>query len=432
MTDRQLAQAAARQIGTDAVARLHALRRRLWLRRAVKLGFAVTAVTVPLLAVVALVARSFPIEAAPQIQVGLAGAAVVAWAALIVRRRPPLLEAARRADEELGLRQRLGTALELAQHDVTDPLEQRQLADARARLGEADIGIAFRRGVAGRPAAIAGIGLALLLLLTAWPNPQDAVIQQRRAAREAAERVAEELEEAAREADENNAEARDPRREELADQLRRLARQLREQGEDREATLARIGTVQEQLSEMTDPQAAEKDAALTQLARAASRAATADPEANPEGQPEEAANDLQQLAEDVASLSEADARSRASELREAAQSGAASQPEVAERLVEAADAVERAARTGTDQDIRAAQDALQRAADAFRQSEQDRELQRDVARAQSALQEGARQVAQAGQPPAGGSGQPGASGQPGGSGQPGASGQPGRSGQPGA
>ncbi len=42
------------------------------------------------------------------------------------------------------MRQRLGTALELARRDATDVLEARQLADARARLNEVDLRRAFR------------------------------------------------------------------------------------------------------------------------------------------------------------------------------------------------------------------------------------------------------------------------------------------------
>src|SRR5690606_30209201 len=108
-----------------------------------------------------------------------------------VRRRPSVVEAARLADEELGLRQRLGTALELAEHEASDPLEARQLADARDSLHTLDVRRAFRPSLRRRPMAIAGIGLAMTLLLVAWPNPQDEVIEQRRAAREAAEEVAE-------------------------------------------------------------------------------------------------------------------------------------------------------------------------------------------------------------------------------------------------
>nr|MBA2263268.1 hypothetical protein [Chloroflexota bacterium] len=278
MTDR-LADDVAARLGSDTLGRLRSLRRRLWWRRAVRSGLLVAAAATLLIALVQLVARAFPLEAARPVQLGVIAFALIAWAVDATRRRPSLVDAARRADEELELRQRLGTALELARHETDDPLEARQLADARARLNAVDLRRAFRPRLARRPLAVAAMGLAMTLLLVAWPNPQDEVIEQRRAAREAAERVAERVEEVADEVGEENVDNPDPRREELERQLRELARQLREQGDDREATLARIGSVQEELSRMTDPQAAERDAALTQLARSTSRAVTGEEEA---------------------------------------------------------------------------------------------------------------------------------------------------------
>nr|MBA2632798.1 hypothetical protein [Chloroflexota bacterium] len=359
MTDRLVAAAVRERLGTDALARLHRLRRRLWWRRAVRSGLLIVAAAILGVALVQLLARAFPLEAAPWIQAGVGGAALVAWIIDTARRRPSLVDAARRADEELGMRQRLGTALELAGHEARDPLEARQLGDARARLNEVDLRRAFRPQLARRPLAIAGAGLAMTLLLVAWPNPQDDLLDQRRAARDAAERVAERVEEEAEEIAEENVENPDPRREELERELRELARQLREQGDDREATLARIGSIQEELSRTADPQAAEQDAALSQLARAASRAATGDEEANPEGDPEQAANDLDELAERTDELTPEEAAARAEELRQAAQAGAASQPQVAQALAQAADALDAAARSGSEEARQAAAEALE-------------------------------------------------------------------------
>ena len=307
MSDRLVAQTVLRRMGPDAIARLRSLRRRLWWRRAVRAGVLSLAGTVIAVALIQLVARAFPFEAARIFQLGAAGLGAVAWAVLVFRSRPTIVDAARRADEELALRQRLGTALELAGHETDDPLEARQLADARARLNAVDLRRVFRPQLARRPLAIVGAGLAMTLLLVAWPNPQDDIIDQRRAARDAAERVAEEIEDVADEVGEENVENPDERREELERQLRELARELREQGADREATLARIGSVQEALSRMADPQAAERDAGLTQLARSASRAATGDEEANQEGDPEEAARDLEELAERANEMSDEEA-----------------------------------------------------------------------------------------------------------------------------
>ena len=427
MNDRTLSRAVAEQLGGDALRRLRALRRRLWLRRSLHSATIAAAAAAVGLALVQLAARTVALEAAPWLMVGVGTLAAAGWAVASWMRRPSLTEAARGADADLGLRERLGTALELVAGDRPgDPLvaemEARQLADARARLAASDLRAAFKPRLARRPSAIGGIGVLLLMVLIVWPNPLDAVIRDRQAARDASRDVAERIEEVADEAERQGAETPDPRRDELIEQLRRLARQLRDGGDDRQDALAKIGSVQEQLARLTDPQAALKDAGLTQLARQISQAATGKQEANEDGDAEQAAKDLEQLMEQLPNLSRAQAAARAEALQRAAQGAAGTQPEVAQRLAEAADAVERAARTSSEQDRQAAQDALQRAADAVRQSDQERQLQRTVARAQSALQDGARQVARAGQP------QPGASGQPGG--QPGSSGQPG--GQPGS
>ena len=210
MSDRTVAAAVERRLGSDALGRLRSLRRRLWWRRAVRAGVLALAAAVLGIALVQLVARAFPFEYAVFVQLGVVGIAVLAWTVEVVRSRPTLVEAARRADEELVLRQRLGTALELAGHESDDPLEARQLADARARLNAVDLRRAFRPRMARRPLAVVGVGAAMTLLLVAWPNPQDDVIEQRRAAREAAERVAERIEDVADEVGEENVENPDP------------------------------------------------------------------------------------------------------------------------------------------------------------------------------------------------------------------------------
>ena len=219
----------------------------------------------------------------------------------------------------------------------------------------------------------------MTLLLVAWPNPQDDLLQQRRAAREAAERVAERIEDVADEVGEENVDNPDPRREELERQLRELARQLREQGDDREATLARIGSVQEQLSRMTDPQASEQDAALTQLARATSQAATGDEEANPDGEPEEAARDLEELAEQNR---RADARGGRGARRRAATGRPGRRGIAASRrlepLAQAADALDAAARTGARRTARPPPRRSNGRPTRSAQAERDRQLQRDV------------------------------------------------------
>ena len=101
MSDRTVSDAVARRLGPDAIARLRSLRRRLWWRRAARAGIMVLAATVLCVALVQLLSRAFPFEFALYVQLGVVGVGALAWAILSFRARPSLVEAARRADEEL-------------------------------------------------------------------------------------------------------------------------------------------------------------------------------------------------------------------------------------------------------------------------------------------------------------------------------------------
>ena len=158
MSDRTVATAVARRLGTDTLGRLRSLRRRLWWRRAVRAASSPWRRRCWASPSCSSLARAFPFEYALVVQLGVVGLGVLAWTIQTLRSRPSLVEAARRADEELALRQRLGTALELAGHETDDPLEARQLADARARLNAVDLRHAFRPRLARRPLAVAGVG----------------------------------------------------------------------------------------------------------------------------------------------------------------------------------------------------------------------------------------------------------------------------------
>jgi hypothetical protein len=173
MTDRTVAAAIAARLGPDALARLRSLRRRLWLRRSLRVAAIAAAAAIAGLAAIQLVARTVALEIAPWLMGAVVVFAVAAWAAISWRRRPSLVDAARGADAELGLRERIGTALELITSPrLDDPgaaeLEARQLADARARLAASDLRTAFRPRVARRPTAAGGVALALLPTRRTW------------------------------------------------------------------------------------------------------------------------------------------------------------------------------------------------------------------------------------------------------------------------
>ena len=195
MSDRDLAALIIERLGPDALRRLRSLRRRLWLRRSLRVGVIATAAAIGGIAVVQLAARTVALEIAPWLMAAVAAVALLGWAIVSWRLRPSLTDAARGADAELALRERLGTALELiVVPEPEDPLVAelagRQLADARTRLASADLRSAFRPQVERRPSLAGGIALALLVVLVVWPNPQDSVLRDRQAARDASHEVA--------------------------------------------------------------------------------------------------------------------------------------------------------------------------------------------------------------------------------------------------
>ena len=141
-----------------------ALRRRIWLERAVQLATRALVVGfgLALLAAVAAWAAAAPLE--PTYYGGpIAGALALALGASLFR-YPSALEAARVADHRHALRERIGTAVELARGSeaARGPIARRQLATA---IEAADWA---RRHWRGGPRAGRGAGLAAALgLLTA-------------------------------------------------------------------------------------------------------------------------------------------------------------------------------------------------------------------------------------------------------------------------
>jgi hypothetical protein len=106
-------------------------------------------------------------------------ALLVAAASLILplRRRPSLLRAARQADDQRGLRNRLATAAEILDGRISTDLRALQLADAWRVSASIPVARAFpRSNVAARNAAlislasVAALGAVLSVAVSAWPR----------------------------------------------------------------------------------------------------------------------------------------------------------------------------------------------------------------------------------------------------------------------
>ena len=296
-------------------------RRRLWLRRVVRNGSLILAGVLVIQLGLAIVARLMPFEwhafAAALVVLG----GLVALLIDAVRVRPTLAEAALAADSEDGLSDRVSTALALASvgpaperddSDTYEHLVRLQRHDALSSLETADprgLRIPFPRRQ-GAVAALAGLLLVPALLL---PNIQNDVLAQRERMRDAAQQQAERIEETANRLATGRT-SPDPRAD-LAEELRRLARELRDRPEDLDQQLARLGSLEDALRSQIDPANEQRAAAITSLSRSLSRAATGS-DSNPQGDPQKTNEDLDDLKDRLPEMSDEERDALARQLAE--------------------------------------------------------------------------------------------------------------------
>jgi hypothetical protein len=351
------------------------------------------------------------------------GAWFLAAAAISLLWPLPLPRVARRVDVELGLKERLSTALFLErwQEDgLSGPpaslpafqpaLVGRQREDALSTAKTIDPRRSFPLRLRRRPLALAALLLVAALLLAVVPNPMDAILAERAAVAQAAEEQAAKVEELGKDL----AAAREltpEEREALVRQLAELAEQLRANRGDREQALADLSRLEEALRQEIDPNASARQAALDALA--AQLQALAGTGTGPAGALETLAEGL---AEMDAAEREALAQSLAAMAARAAQSGEAS-------LAQAVATMAQAVRSG---DGEAAAGAARSAGAALLQAQTDLAAQATLQKACTDVQAGRQAMARAGLGQAGaqgpGQGQGLGQGQGQGQGQPGGGG----------
>lgn len=299
-----------------------------------------------------------------------------------------LMDVARRADLELALRERLSTALELAQDGrrFDQDLAARQRADALRAAGRVrprrDLPIRWpRRALVG-----AAVALASALVLTALPNPMDAVLAERAQMAQMAREEAEKLERLADMLE--GSEALDEAEQQaLLQELRDLIAGLRANRGDREEALADLAELRARLRERLDPQAAARrlaldglTAQLAELARAEGRAPGS----------EEAMPLLAELLQNVPRMGPEERERLAQALEGTAMRLNTTDAALAQALQQVAAAVRR----GDEGGIRTS--ALEATA-ALARAQRDLELQAALARVLSQVQNSEQRLAQAGQ-----------------------------------
>ncbi len=360
---------------------LELAQRTLWLAMAVALFVEITG-------------RLFPIELSgwlwPPLAIWLAGNLGYA-----LFRPLSAMHTARQADYELFLKERLSTSLALdagrgslvyASFDpeLIDKAQEDALSTARSIRPSRDFPLRIER----TPLLVASGILAALLVSTYLPNPMDAVIIERQAVAEEAERQAAEIEKT-RDEIAQITEMTPEERDDLLRRLEEIAEKLRSNPGDRKQALADLSRFEEALRQSLDPMGDQRRAALEGMA--AQLQAMAKNE-NPQiGDLEAAAEALEELARQMENMSAEEREALAQQLAQmaarAAQAGDGS-------LAQALSTMGQAAQSGN---LEAARSAAEQAAQAMQQAQSDLASQQALNQALSQLQASRQSISGAGQ-----------------------------------
>lgn len=272
----------------------------------------------------------------------LLAAGTAAGVAFLQRRS--LLEQARYADHELGLKERATTAVELESGLIhtTPALARQQLDDALSVAGRIDpqlaLPVRLRRGE-----LLAAVALLLLLLVVIWlPNAQNALLQLNQAVESAISSEATGVGELAGEIEQN--EALSPEQQgALTEPLADAQAALSEPNIDQAEAVAALSEAEAELRELAasfDQSALQS--ALEEAAGGMGDSAAAETlnEAFAAGDLGAAAEAAEQLAAQTGTLDAAAQEELAADLHAAGEALAAREPELAETLQEAAEALE--------------------------------------------------------------------------------------------
>jgi hypothetical protein len=312
-----------------------------------------------------------------------------------------LIWLARYFDRRFELKERVSTALELLTGRIppAEDLAEYQFQDTGKVIEKVNpaqylpIQIRWMEWI-----GLVASAIILFLLLRMENSYADQVLNRRELDQALAEQV-EELE-AQREEILSNQELSEAEQQQLVEPLDEAIETLQEPEVSREEAVAALSEAEQELREQADGFSEEQEQAFES---AGERLTEAEPtpaeeagEALSEGNLEEAANQLEELGEDIANgqLSPEEQQALADQLEQAADALEETNPAAAQALRDAAQAL----RNG---DMEAAQEALEKAADALRDQQQQAQNTPQAQSAQQAAdqaQQSAQEVASANQP----------------------------------
>lgn len=351
---------------------------------------------------------------------GLALAGLLAAAVLLLAQRRTLLQKARFADQTFALQERASTAVEIGAGRLEAPpaLAEQQVADAARATAGVDASTRLPLRPNRQDWALIALA-ALLLALAVWlPNPQEEILEHRRAIERTIAQQTEALEALSQEIEENEA-LTEEQQEALQEPVESALQELEAGDLSQEEAVA---TLSEAEAELRDLSAANSTEALRRQLEEAGRPLTENAASQSLGGALQGGNLAQagaaaaQLADDLPSLDQEELSNLADSLAETADALEGADGELAQSLQEAADAL----REG---DVAAAQEALRDASAALQQRAQQQAAEQQAAEAAGQLNQGRREVAQAGQEGGQTGGQTGEGEQPGGQGEGQAQGQ---------
>lgn len=316
-----------------------------------------------------------------------------------------LKRVAQRADSLLLLSERLATALELhaqEEHGQLDDLQQEDAANVGQQIQPKQIPFQTPSKTLRWSVIPLFVGLAFLFL----PNPQDDILAERQKIQQTVEKVAKEVAEMKQKVAETK-ELKAEERVELEKYLTELQEKLRRNAEKQETALADLSDAETHLQQKLKPLTDARKAALEQMALNLQNAQNpADQQTNQRPNLAQVAQQLEQLAQQLAKLTPEERQKLADQLTQQAKQMSANDPQTAQNLADAAKALQQ----GNSEQ---AAKQLQQAAQNARETQQQVAGQQAVQQALGTIQQGRQQLAQAGQQQAqtGQTGQTGQAGQ---------------------
>ena len=328
------------------------------------------------------------------ISLGLGLAGLMGGILFVLLRRPDLAAKARFADQTFGLHERLTTAIELQEGQISadQTWQENQFDDTWRAAQHVNVRESLPLEANSQDWSLILLAIVLLGAAVIINNPLTAVVGQQRAVTRAIDEQITALEEA-EEAINNNPDLTAEQQEELTRPLNE-AQEALESAENQEQAMAALSQAERELRELAQQN---DNSTLQERLQAAAGAlggengsGQAASEAMEQGDLGQTARELGQLSEQVGTMTGEQQAELGRDLTQAAQEIGQTDPELAQELSEAGTALQQG-------DTEAAQEALENAEQILEGEAAEQAVAEQAGETANELSEGRQEVAQAGQ-----------------------------------